>query len=163
MTTALVNKPNNLIPIVFICADGYDRFHSVESKINYLVTHIGWIEKQAYDTYEEIIEAIKNNYYYIELKEYIREKYGSEILLSSILPERYINNDGEFDLCEFCYVNHQLMEKNFINTLIDIITYGAYIDYENSYYIEIDKDNITLRELFDIIFQDDVTIELGRD
>ena len=86
-------------------------------------------------SYEDLIEQVKRNYDFIELENYVMEKYGKKI----VFPSSYKGN-----IENIVNINHQLISWN--KSLKEVI-----------------EDMILERDIFKDVLEDGYYIEFGRD
>lgn len=128
-------SPNNKLVIEFINTDEGDCYATLKEKVSYLVSQI--INKYKYNAwdYQDLINNVEENWDFKRLKEYVKGKYGKEI----VFPKEYKGN-----LEDIVLINHQLVDWNDLDDLLrDIYSYDHdYLDevLSPSTVIEIGRD-----------------------
>lgn len=160
------NKNEEYIPLAkhikieWIDTDDYYYLDSLRDKISYLVSHIANKVKYACNTYEELLEEIKDNYEYKQLEQYVKEKFDKEIRFPA-------NKDGIYDDVEcIAEINHQLIPWGtgavMSEVLDELIEYMEDKD-ENRLYDKEKHCDLSFEQKLDIYLSNGSFIRFGRD
>lgn len=108
-------NPNSKLVIEFIDTNDYGALCTLKEKVSYLVSQI--INKYKYNAlnYQDLVNDIKEDWDFIRIKDYVKEKYNKEV----VFPDKY-----EGDLDDIVLINHQLTDWYDLDDLLrDIYSY----------------------------------------
>lgn len=149
------------IKISWIDTDDEYVLQTFSEKLSYLISQIANKLSWSCNTYEELLEELKDNYEYKEIAAYVKQKFNKEIRF----PD---NKNGIYDdVEEIVGINHQLVPYNTFaiadEVLDDLIGYMQNEDERDYIFGREKAENMTFESKLDIYFQNNKMVVFGRD